>query len=96
MSGVSAAQAALCNMEADQSYQFGGHAVFPSLARDMKRPQDFNKVCNTAFIVATFCYLFMAVIGYLMFGNHVSDEVSERTSEAIIWLTFRADHAGST
>lgn len=49
--------------------------MFPSLARDMKRPQDFNRVCNLAFIVATSCYLIMGVIGYLMFGNHISDEV---------------------
>ena len=55
--------------------QFGGHAVFPSLARDMKRPQDFNRVCNIAFVVAAACYMFMGIIGYLMFGNGVSDEV---------------------
>lgn len=55
--------------------QFGGHAVFPSLARDMKRPKDFNRVCDLAFLVATAVYLLMAVIGYLMFGNTVSDEV---------------------
>lgn len=46
--------------------QFGGHAVFPSLARDMKKPQDFNRVCNLAFVVATAVYLFMGVVGYLM------------------------------
>ena len=41
----------------------------------MKRPKDFNRVCDLAFMVATAVYLLMAVVGYLMFGNTVSDEV---------------------
>lgn len=33
---------------------FGGHAVMPSLARDMKKPQNFDSVINKAFVRATF------------------------------------------
>ncbi|KAK9899790.1 hypothetical protein P389DRAFT_4127 [Cystobasidium minutum MCA 4210] len=55
---------------------FGGHAVFPSLARDIKNPQDFNKVCNLAFLVATTFYLLMGTVGYLMFGHTVTDEIT--------------------
>jgi hypothetical protein len=29
---------------------FGGHAVVPGLARDMKHPGDFEKVINRAFV----------------------------------------------
>jgi hypothetical protein len=29
---------------------FGGHAVVPGLARDMKKPQDFERVINRAFV----------------------------------------------
>lgn len=46
--------------------QFGGHAVFPSLARDIRDPKDFNRVCDLAFLISTAFYLFMGTIGYLM------------------------------
>jgi hypothetical protein len=29
---------------------FGGHAVVPGLARDMKHPGDFERVINRAFV----------------------------------------------
>jgi hypothetical protein len=29
---------------------FGGHAVVPGLARDMKHPKDFARVINRAFV----------------------------------------------
>jgi hypothetical protein len=48
------------------SRQFGGHAVFPSLARDIREPKYFNRVCDLAFSVATAFYLFMGIVGYLM------------------------------
>jgi hypothetical protein len=37
---------------------FGGHAVMPSLARDMKHPERFDKVINKAFVrfpLSLFC-----------------------------------------
>ncbi|KAJ7085371.1 transmembrane amino acid transporter protein-domain-containing protein [Mycena belliarum] len=55
---------------------FSGHAVIPSLARDMTDPTEFNKMINWAFIVATFIYALIACAGYLMFGNNVSEEIS--------------------
>ncbi|KAJ7886654.1 transmembrane amino acid transporter protein-domain-containing protein, partial [Mycena leptocephala] len=55
---------------------FTGHAVFPSLARDMVNPSEFNKMINWAFIIATLIYLVIASAGYLMFGDFVSDEIS--------------------
>lgn len=30
--------------------QFAGHAVIPSLAKDMKEPQRFDHMINTAFV----------------------------------------------
>ncbi|KAJ7278969.1 transmembrane amino acid transporter protein-domain-containing protein [Mycena rebaudengoi] len=55
---------------------FSGHAVIPSLARDMIDPSEFGKMINWAFIVATFIYTLIACAGYLMFGNSVSAEIS--------------------
>ncbi|KAL5495445.1 hypothetical protein ACEPAI_908 [Sanghuangporus weigelae] len=56
---------------------FSGHAVLPSLTRDMQDPKDFDKMINLAFIAATIIYALIGGCGYLMFGNSVSDEVSK-------------------
>ncbi|PAV21981.1 amino acid transporter [Pyrrhoderma noxium] len=56
---------------------FSGHAVLPSLARDMANPKEFNRMINMAFTAATIIYAIIGGCGYLMFGNSVSDEVSE-------------------
>ncbi|KAJ7597211.1 transmembrane amino acid transporter protein-domain-containing protein [Mycena floridula] len=55
---------------------YSGHAILPSLARDMKDPSQFNKMIEWAFIVATFVYALIGFAGYLMFGDEVSDEIS--------------------
>jgi len=56
---------------------FSGHAVIPSLARDMTDPQQFDHMINWAFMIATFIYGIIGSAGYLMFGRSVSDEVSK-------------------
>ncbi|CAK5263707.1 unnamed protein product [Mycena citricolor] len=55
---------------------FSGHAVIPSLARDMMDPSEFDKMINWAFLVATSIYTLIAWAGYRMFGNSVSEEIS--------------------
>ncbi|KAK6977041.1 aa-trans domain-containing protein [Favolaschia claudopus] len=55
---------------------FSGHAVIPSLARDMTDPTQFNKMIDWAFVVATFIYGLIGCAGYVMFGNSVSQEIS--------------------
>ena len=54
---------------------FGGHAVVPSLARDMRHPHHFDKVINKAFAIAAGVSFVAGAAGYLMIGNTVSDEV---------------------
>ncbi|KAH8100648.1 transmembrane amino acid transporter protein-domain-containing protein [Cristinia sonorae] len=56
---------------------FSGHAVIPSLARDMVDPSQFDKMIDYAFCIATAVYATIGVAGYLMFGNSVSDEFSQ-------------------
>lgn len=56
---------------------FSGHAVMPSLARDMIDPSQFDTAMNYAFTFATFVYGIIGIAGYLMFGRDVSDEVSQ-------------------
>jgi len=56
---------------------FSGHAIVPSLARDMKNPAEFNSMIRWAFFVSTLFYAAAGAAGYLMFGNFVSDEISQ-------------------
>ncbi|WWD20902.1 hypothetical protein CI109_105380 [Kwoniella shandongensis] len=55
---------------------FGGHAVMPSLARDMKKPENFDKIINKAFAIATSISFVAGAAGYLMIGQTVSDEIT--------------------
>ncbi|CAE6527549.1 unnamed protein product [Rhizoctonia solani] len=55
---------------------FSGHAVIPSLARDMAEPERFDSMINWAFFVATLIYGIVGAGGYFMFGRDVSDEIS--------------------
>ncbi|GAA6043589.1 hypothetical protein JCM8097_005271 [Rhodosporidiobolus ruineniae] len=55
---------------------FSGHAVVPSLYRDMKNPRHFPSMAAVAFTVAFVVSLIFSVLGYLMFGNSVSPEVT--------------------
>ncbi|KAI4095361.1 MAG: hypothetical protein LQ344_001659 [Seirophora lacunosa] len=55
---------------------WGGHTVFPSIYRDMRHPRKFRKGVYITFI---FTYLIdgtMAVVGWLMFGTRVRDEIT--------------------
>jgi vesicular inhibitory amino acid transporter len=38
-------------------------------------PSEFDKMINWAFVAATAIYAMIGYAGYLMYGNHVSDEV---------------------
>ncbi|KAJ3561959.1 hypothetical protein NP233_g9874 [Leucocoprinus birnbaumii] len=55
---------------------FAGHAVIPSLAKDMVDPSQFDRMINWAFVAATAIYAMIGYAGYLMYGNGVSDEIS--------------------
>ncbi|KAG8936618.1 hypothetical protein FRC02_000611 [Tulasnella sp. 418] len=56
---------------------FAGHAVIPSLIRDMADPREFKSMLNWAFAIATVVYAAIGAAGYRMFGHNVSDEVSQ-------------------
>ena len=49
--------------------------MIPTLARDMADPSRFDEMINWAFATATSIYVLLGIIGYIMFGNAVSDEV---------------------
>ncbi|PWN49277.1 hypothetical protein IE53DRAFT_317914 [Violaceomyces palustris] len=55
---------------------FSSHPVIPSLVKDMKDPRQFPRMLDLAYLAATVIYLGMGMIGYAMFGNTVSDEIT--------------------
>ncbi|OCF36492.1 solute carrier family 32 (vesicular inhibitory amino acid transporter) [Kwoniella heveanensis BCC8398] len=55
---------------------FGGHFLVPNLIRDMKHPEQADRVVEVAYGICMAVYALVAVVGYLMFGRDVSDEVS--------------------
>ncbi|GAA5890009.1 hypothetical protein JCM6882_009197 [Rhodosporidiobolus microsporus] len=68
---------------------FSGHAVVPSLYRDMKNPRHFPSMAAVAFSVAFVVSLVFGMLGYLMFGNAVSAEITRdlaSTPGYPIWL----------
>jgi amino acid permease len=56
---------------------FTGHAVFPSLYRDMAKPESYNSMVNYSYLITSFIYIVVAVSGYLMFGSETMEEVSK-------------------
>ncbi|KAG8926700.1 hypothetical protein FRC00_002635 [Tulasnella sp. 408] len=63
---------------------FSGHAVIPSIVRDMQDHTHYESMLNWAFFVATCIYGLIGAAGYRMFGQNVSPEVQI--------LSFRTPH----
>lgn len=55
---------------------FSTHPIVPSIFKDMKNPADFRKMLNWAYLAAACIYLSMGLVGYIMFGNAVTDEIT--------------------
>ena len=55
---------------------WGGHSVFPAIYKDMRHPLKYGKAVWYTYIFTYGLDLSMAVIGYLMFGDAVRDEVT--------------------
>ncbi|ORZ13655.1 transmembrane amino acid transporter protein-domain-containing protein [Absidia repens] len=56
---------------------YSGHAVFPSLYRDMAEPKKYDRMVDTTYIITFAVYLIMAVTGYLMFGLDTMQEITQ-------------------
>jgi vesicular inhibitory amino acid transporter len=55
---------------------WGGHGVFPNIFRDMRHPAKYPKAVDITYIVTYVLDAGMAVIGLLMFGDGVLDEIT--------------------
>lgn len=55
---------------------FAGHAVFPTIYRNMKTPKEYNKMVDVTYLVTAIVYLMVAISGYAMFGSQTMQEVT--------------------
>lgn len=53
----------------------GGHAAFPTIQHDMKRPNDFTKSTILAFLITGIFYVPVCVISYLTYGDSLQDSI---------------------
>lgn len=56
---------------------FSGHSVMPSIAREMRNPHEFSRMLDYAYLAAGSMYMIIGLIGYLMFGDEVSQEITQ-------------------
>ncbi|KAG1115956.1 hypothetical protein G6F42_013817 [Rhizopus arrhizus] len=56
---------------------FAGHAVFPSIYRDMENPKKYNHMVNITYQITAVIYSLMAIVGYLMFGQEALQEITQ-------------------
>ncbi|KFZ06378.1 hypothetical protein V501_07475 [Pseudogymnoascus sp. VKM F-4519 (FW-2642)] len=55
---------------------FGGHAIFPSIYRDMRHPHRYGTALKITFSFTYLLDALTAIAGYLMFGDGVLDSVT--------------------
>ncbi|CAJ0904922.1 13438_t:CDS:2, partial [Entrophospora sp. SA101] len=77
---------------------FTGHAVFPSVYKDMQNPKQYTKMVNITYSVTALVYFLMAVCGYLMFGELTMQEITQNLmlipqyngplNKFIIWMVI--------
>ncbi|KAF2206365.1 hypothetical protein CERZMDRAFT_72227 [Cercospora zeae-maydis SCOH1-5] len=60
---------------------WGGHSVFPNIYRDMRHPYKYRRGVHITYIFTFGLDLLMAVVGLLMFGDDVKDEITRNILE---------------
>ncbi|GAA0164157.1 hypothetical protein LIER_19862 [Lithospermum erythrorhizon] len=58
------------------AFCYCAHPVFPTLYTSMRNQKQFFEVLQVCFILCTFCYAAMAVLGYLMFGADLTSQIT--------------------
>lgn len=56
---------------------WGGHAIFPNLKSDMRHPEKFKDCLKTTYTITSITDIGIAIVGFLMFGNMVKDEITK-------------------
>ncbi|KAI3970930.1 hypothetical protein MKX01_024577 [Papaver californicum] len=58
------------------AFCYCAHPVFPTLYNSMRDKRQFSKVLLVCFVLVTLGLAFMAVLGYLMYGENVKSQVT--------------------
>ncbi|KAI1757793.1 transmembrane amino acid transporter [Xylaria castorea] len=61
---------------------WGGHSVFPNIYRDMRHPHKYKKAVGYTFSFTLLVDASVAIVGLLMFGDGVRDEITANILEA--------------
>lgn len=56
---------------------FGSHSLFPALKADLSKPKKFNHCLQITYAVGFFADFSMALIGFLMFGGNILNEITQ-------------------
>ncbi|KAI1720752.1 transmembrane amino acid transporter protein domain-containing protein [Ditylenchus destructor] len=56
-------------------FSYGGHAVFPTIQHDMKKPHEFTKSSILAFTIIAMMYTPVSIMGYLTYGDSLRDSI---------------------
>ncbi|KAI7872399.1 transmembrane amino acid transporter protein-domain-containing protein [Spinellus fusiger] len=56
---------------------FAGHAVFPTVYRDMDSPKKYSTMVNWTYVATAIVYFGVASCGYLMFGSQTMQEITQ-------------------
>ncbi|TKR87045.1 hypothetical protein L596_011518 [Steinernema carpocapsae] len=56
-------------------FSYGGHAAFPTIQHDMKKPYEFKKSVILSFIVVDLLYIPVCIIGYMTYGDSLRDSI---------------------
>ncbi|KAG0630844.1 hypothetical protein M758_1G207300 [Ceratodon purpureus] len=76
------------------SFCYCGHSVFPSIYSSMEDRKQFSSVLVICFVLCTFMYGGMAVMGYAMFGDELQSQITLNlprelpASSFAIWITL--------
>jgi solute carrier family 32 (vesicular inhibitory amino acid transporter) len=54
---------------------WGGHSIYPQVYRDMRHPEKFSRALGVSYSITFAIDMSMGVLGYLMFGKDVFEEV---------------------
>ncbi|KAI1355762.1 transmembrane amino acid transporter protein-domain-containing protein [Xylaria sp. FL0043] len=60
---------------------WGGHSVFPNIYRDMRHPHNYAKAVGYTFSFTLLVDASIAIVGLLMFGDGVRDEITANILE---------------
>uniref|UniRef100_A0A0K0EY53 Aa_trans domain-containing protein n=1 Tax=Strongyloides venezuelensis TaxID=75913 RepID=A0A0K0EY53_STRVS len=71
-------------------FSFGGHAVFPTIQHDMKKPNKFTRSSIAAFFLVLTMYVPVTVLGYIVYGDSVQDSIISSLQTPILQIVANA------